>query len=82
MVNPKIITEIVIIAVDRMGFSWYLNDFIPMNKLNKPIIKHTIAPNILFIFGKIAPKNRIKNTTCRPIQTRSKFCILGSPQLF
>ena len=40
-----------------------LNNRMPMNKLNKPTNKQIIAPNTLFIFGKIAPKNKIKNNT-------------------
>ena len=39
----------------------------PMNKLIRPITKQVIAPNTLFIFGKIATKNKTKNNIWRPI---------------
>ena len=41
----------------------------PMNKLIRPITKQVIAPNTLFIFGKMAPKNKTKNNISRPIPT-------------
>lgn len=72
------ITEITITKIDIIDLS-FLNDFMPINKLNRPMIKQIIAPNTLFIFGKIALKNKIKNNTCRPIPTFNKLLVIKSP---